>query len=160
MRETLMSYAPDAPRRNPLRAALRFALPVAAMFLAGCSSFGMGDFARTAAVSGPATSPVPVKVSLSVVDSVDPSDWETVRRTIASIPANTTGRYGWSNPRTHSSGTLTVLPLASGSSASCRAIATTINDMRGIRSYRGEACHRRDGQWQLFGLRPDDTKLL
>ena len=41
----------------------------------------------------------------------------------------------------------------------CRSFATTVNDARGIRRYRGDACRRTDGRWQLDGMAPDDAKL-
>ena len=43
--------------------------------------------------------------------------------------------------------------------AVCRPFATTINDERGVRRYRGDACLRTDGRWQLNGVTADDALL-
>ena len=86
---------------------------------------------------------------------------EAIRVAISRIPANTGSGANWNNSRTGSAGTITALAVGQGGlNAACRAFATTINDSRGIRRYRGEACLRRDGNWQLFGVTADDTKLL
>jgi hypothetical protein len=44
-------------------------------------------------------------------------------------------------------------------SLTCRPLATTINDERGVRRYRGEACQRDNGRWQLYGMVADDAQL-
>ena len=137
-------------------------MPALALILGGCASIGipLGDFNRTAAQTASAGSHA-VPASLTISDAVEASDWEVVRRTIAGVPVDDSGRFDWNNPDTKSSGNVTVLALAANSgAAACRPFATTINDARGIRGYRGEACRRADGRWQLSGVSADDTKLL
>ena len=158
VRGTSYSAVAGARKSRPIRRLATMA--GLALFLGGCSSVGLGDFAR-----GPQANATfgakAMKASLTVVDRVDPSDWEAVRRRIAGISADEIARYDWSNPDTRSTGTITVLAVATaGSSATCRPFATTLSDTRGIRRYRGEACRRTDGRWQLFGIRADDAKLL
>ncbi|MHA1549577.1 MAG: RT0821/Lpp0805 family surface protein [Alphaproteobacteria bacterium] len=158
LRGTSYSAAAEARKSHTARrAALMAAL---ALFLGGCSSVGLGDYARGPQASNQAGAGL-MKASLTVADTVDPSDWEAVRRRIARIPRDDIGRYDWSNPDTRSTGTMTVLAVGTaGSSATCRPFATTLSDSRGIRRYRGEACRRADGRWQLFGIRADDAKLM
>ena len=139
----------------------RLTIPTCALLLGGCASMGLpvSDFqsvdpVQTGAVAAPGA-------AAAAGSTVDASDWETVRRTIAGVPVTDSGRFGWNNPGTRSSGNVTVLALGTnGNSASCRPFATTINDMRGVRGYRGRACWRADGQWYLEGVSADDTTLL
>jgi surface antigen len=100
-------------------------------------------------------------INASVTDAVDPSDWETMRQTVAAIdPAESGPARVWKNPQTGTSGTLTAEKAEPRSGGLCRAFATTVNDLRGVRRYRGEACLRPGGDWQLTGISPDDSKLL
>lgn len=98
-------------------------------------------------------------VRASVADSVDPSDWEAVRRTLAGIGTEALA-HAWQNPKTGSSGTITATAAEPGTSGFCRAFATTVADYRGIRRYRGEACQGGDGGWQLGGIMPEDSQFL
>ncbi len=69
-------------------------------------------------------------------------------------------RIEWSNPDTGSTGTIADLrPAADRGGRLCRAFSTTVNDDRGIRRYRGDACQRTDGRWQLYGMVADDVTL-
>ena len=144
-------------RVKPLRT---LAVPALALIVGGCASIGIGEFNRSTGLTVPMGARA-VPASLTTSETVDASDWEVVRRTIAGIPVNDSGRFDWTNPDTKSSGNVTILAVAAGRSATaCRPFATTINDVRGIRGYRGEACQRSNGGWQLSGVSADDTKLL
>ena len=155
------SYSDAGWRRQSARLTRLAALALLGASLAGCSAIGLpaGELAanRAPAVSGSARLLASVRVS----DSVDPSDWETVRRTVAAVPAGeTTDDRDWTNPDTGSAGTISALDAAADKRGSlCRAFATTVNDIHGIRRYRGEACKRSDGRWQLFGMTSDDASL-
>ena len=128
--------------------------------LAGCSSAGLGDFSRPTA-SAPSPAAAAIRASLTIADTVAPSDWVAIRETIVAVPADRTDRRDWSNRRTGSSGYVTVLALPpAGESNGCRLFTTSVNDDRGVRQYRGSACLRNDGQWQLFGVTADDATLL
>ena len=65
----------------------------------------------------------------------------------------------WLNPDTGSTGTITATATASEGKFLCRSFATTVNDLRGIRRYRGEACAPDGGRWQLRGVTPDDAAI-
>jgi surface antigen len=139
------------------------AAAVVALSLGGCAGLGLPGGGELITGSIPANRSVtPTLVSASVVDRVDPSDWETVRRTVAGAsPTAGVSRIEWSNPDTGSSGTIAGLDVPTDRKGQlCRSFATTINDSRGIRGYRGDACRRTDGRWQLYGMVPDDAKLL
>jgi hypothetical protein len=118
-----------------------------ALASAGCSATAI-DPIRTGSV-----------VQAAVTDGVDPSDWETVRRTIADIGGEALDR-AWRNPKTGSSGTLTAMAPEPRAGGVCRAFATTVNDVRGIRNYRGEACRTQGAGWRLTGIIPEDSTLL
>jgi hypothetical protein len=141
------SYTQRAGERQSLpyfRAAVLGGLALAA---AGCSATAI-DPAYTGSV-----------VRATVADSVDPSDWEAVRRTIAGIGEDAFDQ-AWKNPKTGSSGTVTAMASEARADGVCRAFATTVNDLRGIRRYRGEACHDGDAAWRLTGIVPEDSLLL
>ena len=114
---------------------------------AGCSVTGI-DQATTGGI-----------VASAIADGVDPSDWEAVRRTIAEIGAEALDRV-WANPRTGSSGTVTAMAMEPRGEGICRAFATTVSDVRGVRSYRGEACRAGSAEWRITGITPDDRALL
>jgi surface antigen len=99
--------------------------------------------------------------SAKVADSVDPSDWEAVRRAVASAPDEASeAAIPWSNPHTGSDGTINASAATVGKSgALCRSLETTISDYRGVRLYRGEACRRADGRWQIVRLAAGDATL-
>jgi surface antigen len=136
------------------------AVAALALSLGGCAGLGLpfgGETTMAAAHGGLR----PTLVSASVVDGVDASDWETIRRTVAGTPATANvDRVEWTNPDTGSTGVVADLtPAAREGKLFCRTFATTVNDPRGIRRYRGEACQRTDGRWQLYGMAADDLKL-
>src|SRR5690606_35410634 len=85
--------------------------------------------------------------------------WEAVRRTVAEIGAEALDRP-WQNPRTGSSGTVTATAMEPKAGGICRAFATTVNDVRGVRAYRGEACRNGAADWQIGAIVPEDSKLL
>lgn len=157
----------SSPRQSPpfYRAAAVAAL---ALSLGGCAGLGLpfGGEMTTASIAPTRSSgglkPTLVSATASITDSVDASDWETVRRTVARVSADSAvSRVEWTNPDTGSTGTIAELNVASQrGDRLCRAFSTTINDTRGIRRYRGDACQRTDGRWQLYGMAPDDAQLL
>ncbi len=136
--------------------------------LAGCSQAGI-PIGNPELASGPSpthtrsmeatTTQAAAEVE---ADSVDPSDLKTVLSTAAA--ALNTGRtdqaLAWANPVTGSSGAVTPLEAApTGDEATCKVFASTVNDVRGIRGYRGEACQRGDGTWNLMRFVPEDAEL-
>ncbi|MEP0321680.1 RT0821/Lpp0805 family surface protein [Bauldia litoralis] len=145
------STAGDGTRQAPpfFRATVVAALLAAA---AGCSPFGttgVSDAIQTGSINA------------SVPEKVDPSDWETMRLTVSVAPPEEAGRArAWTNPDTGSFGTLVPAAAVPGTGGMCRTFSATVNDLRGVRRYRGEACQRQAGDWQLTGVTPDDTKLL
>ena len=141
-----------------------FVRPVAVLLLAvglgGCAGLGMPF---EAASNQTLTTGSIHKVSAKTGGKVDQSDWETVRRAIATVAAEkgAEATADWRNPDTGSSGTITILDtITATNDENCRNFATTINDMRGVRRYRGEACRMTNGRWQLFGVMADDSQLL
>jgi surface antigen len=102
-----------------------------------------------------------ITVEAAAVDQVDPSDWEAVRRALAGVSQDAeVSRIEWSNPDTGSTGTIATLDLpVERSGTLCRPFATTVSDVRGVSRYRGEACRRADGRWQLFGVIADDAQF-
>jgi surface antigen len=138
------------------------ALCCLALSLAGCAGMGLpfGEAQSQAALS------TSIKPAAAVVtranDAVNPSDWETVRRVLAAIPADAKGGsdLAWHNADTGSDGTVTPGEAVKKSASLCRTFAATVNDPRGIRGYRGEACRAPDGRWTLSGIAPDDSTLL
>lgn len=142
---------PSYTRRPGERQSLPYfraaALGLVALAVAGCSATNI-DPTHTGSV-----------IRATVTDSVDPSDWETVRRTIAGIGGGALD-LAWKNPKTGSSGTVTTASPEPRGGGVCRAFATTVNDLRGIRRYRGEACQAGDASWRLTGIVPEDSLLL
>ncbi len=137
------------------------AVAAIAASLGGCVALlpPLDDTASVAGVSNETTGSISTAASL--VDQVDPSDWEAVRRAVAAVsPQTATTRVEWSNPDTGSTGTVATLarPVEQDGTL-CRSFATTVNDMRGVRRYRGEACRRSDGSWRLYGMIADDAKF-
>ncbi len=134
------------------------ALALLALSIAGCARLGL-PFNEAAGEA-------PVRraslVSATVSDRVDPTDWLTVRQTLGRIPVNATAgtTLDWRNALTDSDGTVSLLTAAvSRNGTLCRGFTATINDLRGIRRYRGESCRGADG-WQLSGIVPDNGTLL
>ena len=149
------------PRQMP-RACSAVAAAILALSLGGCAGLGLPFGAEVASTDPMTTGSIrPTLVSASVVDGVDASDWEAIRRTVAAIPAQSpVDRLAWRNPDTGSAGTIAALSAAHPQSGlACRTFATTINDQRGVRRYRGEACQRSNGRWQLYGMVADDAQL-
>jgi surface antigen len=136
----------------------------AALSLAGCAGMGMPF---TEAQSQAALSTSPSVVPAAVVKpraskSVASSDWETVRRFLGRIPADAgaSSEFAWHNAETGSDGTVSASATIAKSASLCRSFATTVNDIRGIRGYRGETCKAAGGDWKLYNIAPDDSTLL
>lgn len=136
------------------------AVALLAAALGGCAGLGLPF---ESASNRTMTTGAIHKVSAKAGGNVDQSDWETVRRAIATIAGKeaTSDTVDWRNPDTGSTGTITILAgVTAANDENCRNFATTINDTRGIRRYRGEACRMTNGRWQLFGVLADDSQLL
>ena len=90
------------------------------------------------------------------------SDWEAIRHAVAATAAESgVDRLPWRNPQTGSAGTIASLSAARAQGKlTCRSFATTINDQRGVRRYRGEACRHGDGGWQLYGMVAEDARAF
>lgn len=157
------SYIPALPPRQSVRVCGALAVAALALSLGGCAGlglpFGAESTVRTSAMT--TGSIKPTLVSASVVDSVDASDWEAIRRTVAAASDSAAvDTLAWRNPDTGSAGTVSALSAAEQRSGhDCRTLVTTINDQRGVRRYRGEACRTGDGRWQLFGMVADDAQF-
>ncbi len=140
------------------------AIGAIALTLGGCAGLGLpfgGERGGSRMADARTTTPKPTLASAPAgMDAVDPSDWETVRRAIATAPETASRDLTWANPDTGSSGTAAVSASIQKDGSLCRAFATTVNDTRGVRRYRGDACLRMDGRWQLYGIAADDAVLL
>jgi surface antigen len=137
------------------------AIAVVAAALCGCAGLGL-PFGE-AAVDRNLTTGSIEKVSSKGPDKVAQSDWEAVRQSIAHAAAEDalSQALAWRNPETGTTGTLTVLDTVTATNdPNCRNFQTTVNDTRGIRHYRGEACRMSKDSWELFGVLADDSKLL
>ncbi|MBZ9934784.1 hypothetical protein LB518_00635 [Mesorhizobium sp. BR1-1-16] len=146
------------------------AILVIACGLAGCglSPFGHGgvDSMTTGSIT-PAATPEPQPVqppAPTVVGSLAQSDWETIRTLAADRLAEAPNGdpLDWTNPDTGNEGTIAALADARirTGGLSCRPIALTVSDVRGVRRYHGHACRSIDGSWQLFDMSADDQALL
>ncbi len=125
-----------------------------ALDLTTTASIGM---ARARALAEPTVRPVAAQ------PTVDPSDFEAVRLVASQSLLDAVIGTGleWSNPDTGSSGV--IMPLAATetrSDGACRRFTTTLNDLRGIRRYRAEACARPGGRFELAQVTADDAELL
>ncbi len=153
------SYTGQDRLKQPLVLARGLVLGALVLSLGGCAGlglpFGEAGAGPQASLSNPAR---PILASAVIVDQADPSDWEMVRRTAEGAPT-AASRLDWENPTTGSSGTLAIAVAVAKGPTDCRAFAMTINDMRGIRRYRGEACARPDGRTQLTSVVADDATL-
>jgi surface antigen len=100
----------------------------------------------------------PAIAASATVALADPSDWETIRRALATaLDSGNASEIDWSNPDTGSFGVVTA-STASGS-ADCRPFDTTMSDVRGVRRYSGEVCKMTNGRWALRSIRPADAAL-
>jgi surface antigen len=139
------SYTGVGNRRQSLGAC---AILILAAFTSGCTSLGERTSGRLAAKQA---------APVSAIERVDPSDWETIRRTVAAASDAASHTLTWRNPDTGSNGTIALLPAISKKGSLCRAFATTVSDPSGIHRYGGEACLRTDGRWQLHDISADDV---
>lgn len=151
----------DVARRR--QSARRFVvLTIAAMTatLGGCAGMGLpfADVDRTTTASIPGSHPV--LASATFIDRVDPSDWQSIRKTIAAAPNAATTGIEWTNPATGTTGTVAVAAAKTPKNGlSCRTFATTISDARGIRRYRGDACLSGGGMLTLRDVAADDATI-
>lgn len=133
------------------------AIALVALSLGGCAGIGIpfGEHGNSRLAS---TGLVvqPILASATITDQLDPSDWESIRRTIEGAP-KASSQVDWSNAITGSVGSIV---LAADGKDGCRMFAATINDLHGIRRYRGGACLVPGGRLQLRGIVADDATLL
>jgi surface antigen len=132
--------------------------------LCGCASLGL-PFGEGAVDRGLTTGGIEnvEKVKSKGQGKVAQSDWEAVRQSIAraAFDQSLGTALAWHNPQTGTTGTLTILDtITATNDPNCRNFQTTVNDTRGIRHYRGEACRMTKDRWELFGVLADDSKLL
>lgn len=156
------SYIPAPKLRQSSRMLSAAAMAVIALSLGGCAGLGLPGGTEVSAIDTTTTGSIrPTLVSADVVDGVAASDWEAIRRTVAGTRANeAVDRLGWNNPDTGSAGTIVGLSAAAlKGGMPCRTFATTVNDQRGVRRYRGEACEHSNGRWQLYSMIADDAQL-
>jgi surface antigen len=144
------------PGRATSRAGVTVACLIAGIALSGCARMGMPvgvpDTDRTFTNSVNSVRPA------TAVALADPSDWETIRRALASaLDAGSSGQIDWSNPDTGSFGVIVAAAAANG--AGCRPFDTTMSDVRGVRRYSGEVCKMTNGRWALRSVRPADAAL-
>lgn len=157
------SYIGKAGGRKGYLAARALVAGVLALSLGGCAGLGLpfgeaGAPRTTASIKAPPKAKA-ILASATMIENVDPSDWETVRREMAGASETTNHLLDWINPDTGSSGRISVAAAAERDGVLCRDFATTINDVRGVRRYRGDACLRTDGRWQLRNVTPDDAAI-
>lgn len=160
MRLSASSYIGERRARQSSCLARPVLFAAIATWLGGCTGLGL-PFGDTAVDRSLTTGSVQ-KVSGKSAGKVDPSDWEAVRETIARAAGDGPEKsLNWRNPKTGTTGTVTVLnTITATNDPNCRNFQTTLNDTRGIRHYRGEACRTASKDWRLFGVLADDSKLL
>jgi hypothetical protein len=161
MRWSGSSYIDEGRKRQSPPFLRPVAVAALAVALGGCAGLGL-PFGESASNQDLTTGSVQ-KVSAKGADKVDQSDWQAVRRAVASVASGSgsTGTGEWRNPKTGSSGAVTILNTVTATNdPNCRNFVTTINDTRGVRNYRGEACRMGKDDWQLFGVLADDSTLL
>jgi surface antigen len=165
MLRRVCSYIGEGHARKGRVAARLAVAAFLALSLGGCAGLGLpfgeaGAPRTTASIKAPrAATARTMLASATVIENVDPSDWETVRREVAGVSETTNHLLDWINPDTGSAGTVSVAAATQRDGVLCRDFATTINDVRGIRRYRGAACLRTDGRWQLRDVTPDDAAI-
>jgi surface antigen len=134
------------------------AIALIAVSLGGCAGLGLpfGERGKAGRMASAGTIQ-PILASATITGQLDPSDWETIRRTIEGAPREAS-MVDWNNAITGSVGSIS---LAGGEKREgCRPFAATVNDLHGIRRYRGGACELPGGRLQLRGIVADDATLL
>ena len=153
-----ISYTAGGGCRNAGSLPVLVAAAVLAVLVAGCSAgmpLGERKAGRLSATA--LAAPKPDKARLSAIEQVDASDWEEMRREIASSSEVASQTLDWRNPDTGSTGTIMLLAAINKSGILCRSFTATVSDVKGVRRYGGEACLRTDGRWQLYGVTADDS---
>lgn len=124
---------------------------------AGCARSGSERpalaLASTPAVVAGDALPAPEHVRFST--AVPESDWTVLRRALATALVETEdgATVVWENAETGSRGTVTPLVVARSRGGSlCRSFAATVDAGIGDGIYRGEACRKDDGRWELLGV--------
>lgn len=159
MSRTLRSTAGPAVAKAAIRNLPALAGIGLALLLTGCTSTGR-PFVNAGLDRLAVGSIRPVVARLDTTPPVAQSDWEALRRALTSGFLTAHADIDWSNAATGSNGTITPLgTAATRGKVACRAFATTVSDVRGVRRYRGEACRFGDGTWQIGDLTADDAIL-
>lgn len=161
MRWSGSSYIGEGRVRQPSPLIRPVIVGLLAAHLVGCAGLGL-PFGDAAGDHNLTTGSIE-KAGGRRTGKVAQSDWEAIRQNIARAAAENTPSQAlaWSNPETGTTGTLMVLDTVTATNdANCRNFQTTVNDVRGIRHYRGEACKLTEDRWELFGVLADDSKLL
>lgn len=161
MRRCGYSYIGEGRLRQPPPLVRLAAIAVSCATLCGCA--GLGTPFGEGPVDRSVTTGSIDKVSSKGPSKVAQSDWEAIRQSIAHAATEDalSQALAWRNPETGTTGTLTVVDTVTATNDSnCRNFQTTVNDTRGIRHYRGEACEMSKDRWELFGVLADDSKLL
>jgi hypothetical protein len=144
------SYIGEGRERQTL---IRIALiALVALSLGGCGRLGLGG--RDAGPLAYTGSIKPAEVKNTSYPA-DPDDWSAISHAIEKA-SKRAERFDWANPNTGSVGTVAIAEARLGS---CRPFATVINDVHGIRRYRGNACLVFDGRAQLRDIVADDATL-
>jgi surface antigen len=134
------------------------AVLLVALSLGGCAGLGLPFGGPTGAARMASAGTIqPILASAVITDQLDATDWETIRHTIEGAPRTAT-TLDWNNAITGSVGSVALASADAGKG--CRAFAATVNDLHGIRRYRGGACAMPGGRLQLRGIAADDATLL
>lgn len=138
--------------------------------LSGCGLNAVGgeglDMTTTGSIAPAAgqTQPAESASPSPVIASVAPEDWEAMRGLAATkLPGTATGApLLWTSPVTGDTGTLVALADAQPQPGglSCRKVALTVSDPRGVRRYLAKACGGMQGQWQLHDVTAEDMTLV
>lgn len=146
------------PGRATSRARAATMCLMAGLALTGCARLGMpvGSAPETdRTITG---SVRPAAAPATAVALADPSDWETIRRALATaLDSGGRSAIDWTNPDTGSFGVITAATPATRDG--CRPFDTTMSDVRGVRRYSGEVCKMTNGRWALRSVRPADAAL-
>jgi len=161
MRWSGYSYIDDGCKRQSPPLVRPIAVALVAVALGGCTGLGL-PFNQASVDRDLSTGSIQA-VSDKGPAKVAQSDWDIVRSSIAKAATDksSNGALEWRNPKTGTTGKVEILDTVTATNdPNCRNFQTTINDLRGVRYYRGEACNMARNKWQLFGVLAEDSKLL
>jgi surface antigen len=154
-----VSYNGATSRRQSFPVLRIATVALVAASLGGCAGLGLPFGERGTRTTAMRDAAQPKVMQANLFDRVDPSDWGSLKDAIALAPDDATGGIEWENPITGTTGTMAVAVAVKKGGMACRTFATTINDTRGIRRYRGDACDPGDGMLQFRGVTADDATI-